>query len=79
MQTNPKLLRPESLHVEMIYLRVAHSLPSEIMEYEPVKFLGYDPCPALVWIRGADGRVTRCPRDELFLTISSFDNNSYPR
>ncbi len=73
MQTNYKLSRPVSLQDEMIYLRIKRCFSIDLIEYEPVKFLSYDPCPALVWVCAVDGRVSRCPRDELFSTTTPID------
>ena len=38
-----------------------------------VKFVSYDPCPAIVIISDPSGRKVRCPRDDLFeLKANSF-------
>jgi hypothetical protein len=33
---------------------------------QPVTFLAYDSCPALVIVRNDEGDRRRCPRDEIF-------------
>lgn len=79
MYTNYKLSRPASLQDQMIYLRIKRCFSVDPIKYEPVKFLSYDPCPALVWVCSVDGRVSRCPRDELFSTTSPIDHSLWTK
>lgn len=67
MQIITRLFRPESFQDGVIYLRAERCVSIDAIEFSFVKFKGYDPCPALVWVDKPDGQVERCPRDEIFL------------
>jgi hypothetical protein len=42
----------------------------------PVRFLRYDPCPAIVIVADPVGQVLRCPREDLFLLNGISDGSA---
>jgi hypothetical protein len=51
------------------FLRENRSTNGHHNGYAIVRLVKYDPCPAWVIVRDADGRRRRCPREDLFLQI----------
>lgn len=76
MATPLPLLRPQRLEINAPYLlrestaSAPHSDFSSGVSYAPVTFVGYDSCPAFVFVRDAAGYVGRCPREDLFQQMS---------
>jgi hypothetical protein len=60
--------RPQHLTLGEIYLLRASSLYDPVEEDLQVTFVGYDSCPAFVYVRDETGYVGRCPRADLFVT-----------
>lgn len=67
MSANPELTRPYTLERGKRYLRGENGKAGEGASLQPVIFVAYDPCPALVVVQNGDGRRWRCPRDEIFV------------
>lgn len=67
MKATAKLTRPRRMEVGGTYLWREPSKAGNMDEYQPVTLVSYDPCPALLIVRDADGRRCRCPRDEIFI------------
>jgi hypothetical protein len=69
--TNP-LHRPLHLEIGASYLLRETGTHTPLaaratgLGYAPVTFVGYDSCPAFVFVRDAAGYVGRCPREDLF-------------
>ncbi len=62
------LTRPKTLdNGKEYYLRVRQANGS-YPTYIPIKFIDYDPCPALVLITQGDGHIWRAAREDLFTT-----------
>lgn len=72
MPTPFTLQRPHSLEMGAPYLlreSTAYTPRPDRLAgilYAPVTFVGYDSCPAFVYVRDQDGYVGRCPREDLF-------------
>jgi hypothetical protein len=52
------------------YLWADRRPQAEQPTFLPVRFVSYDPCPAFVILRDAEGVRRRCPRDEVFVIAS---------
>jgi len=58
--------RPQSFESGKVYLYRERWVDGKRRAPSIVKFVTYDPCPAIVIIRDFGGRKTRCLRDDLF-------------
>lgn len=58
--------RPQRLALGGVYLLRASSLYDPVADEMQVTFVGYDSCPAFVFVRDETGYVGRCPRADLF-------------
>ncbi len=65
MEVPPQLIRPSTLEVGKEYLLMSGRDAAKNPVLIPVKFAGYDPCPAFIIVQNELGRV-RCARDDLF-------------
>ena len=60
------IIRPETLDNGGKYLlRTRHNTGHD-PDYIPVRFVGYDPCPAWVVVRDGDGNLLRIPHEDVF-------------
>lgn len=66
MQTAIQLVRPQRLEIGAVYLLCEEVVTVPFPNHRQVTFVGYDNCPAFVYVRTAEGYVGRCPRDDLF-------------
>jgi hypothetical protein len=64
--TTFQYFRPQSLESGKVYLYREHRVDGEFGALKIVKFIAYDPCPAIVVIRDTGGLKTRCLREDLF-------------
>jgi hypothetical protein len=64
--TTFQFIRPHSLESRKVYLYRERELDGECRIPSIIKFVTYDPCPAIVIIRDVRGRNIRCSRDSLF-------------
>lgn len=60
----PKPQRPATFEDGKFYF-LLEGITDEMMQFQPVTFVAYDPCPAIVIVRGNERRF-RCCRDDLF-------------
>jgi hypothetical protein len=58
--------RPQHLNLGDIYLLSTSSLYDSAVDELLVTFVGYDSCPAFVYVRDEQGYVGRCPRADLY-------------
>ncbi len=65
------LIRPPTLLAGKPYFLRVRQANGACPVYVPVWFFDYDPCPALVLIRGNDNHIWRAPRDDLFAPESA--------
>ena len=63
-----QLFRPYSLEKGKDYLYRERGIDPERKKPLIVKFISYDPCPAIVIISDPSGCKIRCPRADLFET-----------
>jgi len=64
--TTFQYIRPQSFECGKDYLYRERQLDGVRRAPSIVKFIAYDPCPAMVIIRDFDDRKSRCLRDDLF-------------
>lgn len=67
MKAKAKLTRPRRMEVGGTYLWREPSKAGDVDGSRPVILVSYDPCPALLIVRDAEGKRWRCPRDEIFI------------
>jgi len=60
------IIRPAMLDDGRKYLLRVHYNNGRDPDYIPVKFVGYDSCPAWVIVRDGDGNLLRIPRDDVY-------------
>lgn len=65
-KTTFQFIRPYSLEYGKVYFYREREFDGERKTPSIVKFVTYDPCPAIVIIRDFGGRRNRCLRDDLF-------------
>jgi len=61
------IIRPAALDNGGKYLLRTHHNNGHDPDYIPVRFFGYDPCPALVVVRDSQGNSLRIPREDVFI------------
>ena len=64
--TTFQFIRPQSFDSGKVYLYREREVDGNRGAPLIVKFVTYDPCPAILIIRDFVGRKTRCLRDDLF-------------
>lgn len=67
MKAKAKLTRPRRMEVGGTYLWREASRAGNAGRCRPIILVSYDPCPALLIVRDAEGTRWRCPRDEIFI------------
>lgn len=60
------LIRPHTLNIDNEYFLRFHQDKGQCPVYLPVRFVNYDPCPAMVVIRKGDGKLWKVPREDVF-------------
>ena len=71
MNANQNQTRPATLVENDMYLLHDNSSPGcRPSAWQPVEFVGYTPCPAVVLVRDMREKMRRVLRDELFLWLS---------
>jgi len=60
------IARPSTFEKGRSYLLRLRQGNGETPEYVPVKFLEYEPCPAVVSVSDGEGKLWRIPREDLF-------------
>jgi len=71
MNTNQNRTRPATLVENDMYLLHNKSAPEgRPSVWQPVIFVGYTPCPAIVLVWDVREKTRRVLRDELFLCLS---------
>lgn len=65
MEMSHELVRPGTLEFGKEYLILRQENGNK-PALTPVRFAGYDTCPAFVIVYTDRGKKWRCPRDELF-------------
>jgi len=67
MKATAKLTRPRRMEVGGTYLWREPSKAADLDGCRLVILVSYEPCPALLIVRDAEGKRWRCPRDEIFI------------
>lgn len=60
------IVRPTTLNKGSSYLLRLRQDNGKVPEYVPVEFVQYEPCPAVVRVSDAKGKLWRIPREDLF-------------
>jgi len=72
MNANQNQTRPATLVENDMYLLHDNSSPGcRPSAWQPVEFVGYTPCPAVVIVRDLREKTLRVLRDELFFPVTS--------
>ena len=65
------LFRPERLEIGATYLLREAGALDPLPGHASVILVGYDNCPAFVYVRNTEGYVGRCCRSDLFVRASA--------
>jgi hypothetical protein len=70
------LIRPLTLEEDQPYVLRVPQTPGCEPVYLPVRFISYQPCPALIIVKLIQGDRSACivPRDDLFIDMNNFPN-----
>jgi len=60
------LTRPYTLDYGKEYYLQIHQDNGSYPSYLPVKFVNYDPCPAMIVVSKGDGQLWKVPREDIF-------------